>query len=606
MIPSLFTPRSQRFIKLKNLALSLALMHLAVGSISGCKDNDGDKTTAQLDKRAANTTSAGNENSQPLANDSLLNKLPSSTAAYSVINFSGEAYKRLIKSRYRGAPSAEQPLNVTIKRMERAGASAEVVEMVRQISEVSNKLGLTSADGAPTVDRVFSRMVIFAGLLDEAKTGGSGAERLPATGGVFIRAAQGVSLSEKLESLKSSLARDKIEITPERIAGSDNAISVATKGRSDVKLYLAASKDLLGITTGREPLETLFSNTQTETVKAIKASDEYRNATVQMKDAADELSFIFVSLKRLKPLLEILSKREGGAGEFDPETIPIEGVVLRSSFPKAYLHNLGISIVPKTPEQREFFTALSATSKTAGEGSSLPQAQAPKDAAFTLTVDTGFIGQLNSLMQSIKQSSPIDVNEHLSKIRTLTLGARSNTVGSPLPDIFLAINSSSRDQLNTFLETTIGMGMALTGQGANWQTKDVGGVKTRFITTLVGAGVYIAAPSGKDTAQQNTLLVGSSEGVIADLISNQEQRGSATNDPLSAGLLSAQLARLHLNFPQVRKMLDTTKDSLALVTGGSSELNEVLNATKIESWGEAAVGVSYLPGSLLIDAGIDG
>jgi hypothetical protein len=185
----------------------------------------------------------------------------------------------------------------------------------------------------------------------------------------------------------------------------------------------------------------------------------------------------------------------------------------------------------------------------------------------------------------------------------MTIGARSNSVGSPLPDLFLAIQSSGRDQLNTFLETTIGMGMALTGQGANWQTKEIAGVKTRALSTLVGAGVYITAPNGGDKAQQDTLLIGSSEGVIADLISIQEQR-VASNEQRDRAPLGAQLARLNINFAAVRKMLESTKDSLALVTGGSSELNDLLNSTNIESWGEAAVGVSYIPGSLLIDAGI--
>jgi hypothetical protein len=520
-----------------------------------------------------------------------------------VVNFNGEGYKRLIKSRYGASVGAQPPLAVTIERMERAGASSEIIEMVRQISHVATKLGLTSADGTPTIDRVFSSMVIFAGILDDASLATNATERLPVTGGILMRSAQGVSLIEKLESLKSSVAPDKISFSLDKITGADTAISVSTTGSSDVKLYLAATKDLLGITTGKDTLESLFNNTQTDTIKNIKASEEYRNATVQMLDAADEISFIFISLKRLKPLLELLAKRENGTHEFDPGTLPIEGIAHRSSFPKAYLHNIGLSIAPKTAEQSEVFAALGTSSKSNLEGNSVGHNLAPKDAAFSLTLNTTFINRLNSLMQSIKQSAPIDLNEHLTKIKSMTIGARSNSVGSPLPDLFLAIQSSGRDQLNTFLETTIGMGMALTGQGANWQTKEIAGVKTRALSTLVGAGVYITAPNGGDKAQQDTLLIGSSEGVIADLISIQEQR-VASNEQRDRAPLGAQLARLNINFAAVRKMLESTKDSLALVTGGSSELNDLLNSTNIESWGEAAVGVSYIPGSLLIDAGI--
>jgi hypothetical protein len=55
----------------------------------------------------------------------------------------------------------------------------------------------------------------------------------------------------------------------------------------------------------------------------------------------------------------------------------------------------------------------------------------------------------------------------------------------------------------------------------------------------------------------------------------------------------------------VAEVINSVKSTLAMFTGGNSELNDLLNSADIASWGFAAGGISYAPGTLSINSSFD-
>ena len=136
------------------------------------------------------------------------------------------------------------------------------------------------------------------------------------------------------------------------------------------------------------------------------------------------------------------------------------------------------------------------------------------------------------------------------------------------------------------------------------QTKDIDGNQAKYFTTLVGAGIYMSAPTGN-----NNLVIGSSESALKDLLSAQTNRTAGIVSSMPEGLKtqvgSANLAAFYFNFKKVADVVNSVKNTLAMFTGGNSELNELLNSADIASWGFAAGGVSYSPGTLSINSSFE-
>ena len=124
---------------------------------------------------------------------------------------------------------------------------------------------------------------------------------------------------------------------------------------------------------------------------------------------------------------------------------------------------------------------------------------------------------------------------------------------------------------------------------------DISGAPTRYFTTMIGVGVYLSSPKNSQA-----LLLGTSEGVIKDLLATQEGRSPAFTTtlpkPLQAQLSAANLVSLYFNFKQVGDVVDSVKGSLAMFTGGNAELNNSLDAAKIQALGIGVGGISYAAG----------
>jgi hypothetical protein len=548
---------------------------LSVIATTGCKNKGGDSVVVV---KAA----------EQLPDDPLLKKIPNSTAMFGIQDFGGEGYKLFSKSAYAKTKKAKQSLNDLVEKIRDAGAGEELINISKRIIEAATQLGLVSAEGAYTFEKVIARAAFFVGPVSHGT--------LPVDAGLFIRGTGGVNLVEKLGILRSSLSSPELQLADESFNNSSKGFSVGFNN-VPVKVYFGATNDILGVTLDKANLEALFASNNTGAIDTLRNLPEYKQATKMISAPEKPVSFMFTSLPRFKPTLELIAK-SNQTNDVNPAEIPFDGIAIQSSFPKQYVHNLGVAVNAKNESQTKILAAL--------EGSYLSPAtlKLPNETALSIALDTKFLSKLEPMIKSIEESAPAGVADQAKKLESLTLGIRNNAAGSPIPDIFLMMESSGREELRSLLESTLGMTMSLVGQNASWQTKDIDGNQAKYFTTLVGAGVYMSAPSGT-----NNLVIGSSEVALKDLLSAQSGKtvGIASSMPaaLKTQVGSANLASFYFNFKKVAEVINSVKSTLAMFTGGNSELNDLLNSADIASWGFAAGGISYAPGTLSINSSFD-
>jgi hypothetical protein len=559
-------------MKISRWCVGLTLLLTLSLSVVGCSKDKG--------------VSGGRLRNQLLV-DPLLLKLPASTAAFAIFDLDGESYKLFKNSPYAKTANARDVLESIQEKLAAVGASKEALEMAQNLFDACGKMGLVSAEGVYTPEKVVRRTVFFASPASNQK--------LPLDFGLFSQAAKGVDLTQQLKTLRVALQEAGVETTAVNIAGGEGFS--ATIQNAEARLYFGANPAVLGASISQTAVEGLLSKNNTTTLSALQELPEYKRAVTAMPAAPGPLAFAFTSVNRFGPLLESLAALDE-SGQFNPKDLPLEAVAVQSSFAEEYAHNIGLAITPRSESQTKIIKAL--------ESSALPSSatKLPSDTAVALSLDPRFIQSLDSFMNEVKNSTNSAFAQQLEFIRGITIGIRNNAGGAPIPDVLMSIDSSNRETLNSSIESSLGSLLATVGQAASWQTKEVAGNPTRFFSTLIGAGVYMSAPKSS-----NTLMLGTSEGVIKDLAASQSGQGANVLSGLSSNskgqLTSANVALLYLNFTRIADVVDSIKGTLAMFTGGNSELNDLLNAANIRAWGVATGNISYAPGAMLINASMN-
>jgi hypothetical protein len=120
---------------------------------------------------------------------------------------------------------------------------------------------------------------------------------------------------------------------------------------------------------------------------------------------------------------------------------------------------------------------------------------------------------------------------------------------------------------------------------------------------LIGAGVYMSYPKNS-----NSLLVGTSENVIRDVIAadtgKAQTLSTSLTEPQQAQFKSYNLASAYFNFSRLGDLVDSVKSTLAMFTGGNTELNQVLNSAKLRNFGVGVGGVSYEGGVVSLESNL--
>lgn len=529
-------------------------------------------------------SSAKGEN-QLLA-EPLLKKLPPSAAGFSVIDLSGDGYKQFKASPFGKAQNVKKSLESVVGSLQENGANDAQMKLLKGAVESLEKIGLISADGQYTPEKIASRIVLFAGPSSDPN--------MPLEAGLFMQAAQGADLSEKTKIISGFLSGSGLQVAPDKV-GSTDALAVGAP-EIPIKLYVASNKTSLGLAFSKANLEPLFSGADTQTLTTLKALPEFQKAASTLPMTENPVALAFVSVKRALPVLEVLAKQ--GSGEFKPQELPVDALIAQTNFSKQYSSRLNVAFSPRTESQTKVLAAL--------EGGSLSPiaAKLPANTAIAISLDTKMVAKLDTFLQSLQEGADPAAIEQTKKLEGITLGLRNNTAGSPIPDVYLSIDSAGRDQTGSMLESGLGLAMSMGGQETKWLNKEIDGAPTKYFTTMIGAGAYLAYP--KDS---KTLLVGTSEAVIKDVLASQAGRSPAYTAslpaPMKTQLGTLTLASFYFNFPQVADLTDSVKNNLAMFTGGNSELNEALDAAKIRTWGIGIGGISYGAGVLSVESSFD-
>ncbi len=573
------------------LLVPLVTLGLLASSIFGCsKDSQTTAPTAPV-------------RSNQLLEEPLLKKLPATAVGFLVSDLTGEGYQKFKTSPWFN----EMPLQSAMQELERAGADEAQKKMVEALSQFLQKLGALSPDGKSTIDQVIRSIVVVADRPSEASNEFDFA--------AYLSAAGSTNLKQKLPVLRDALKGIGASISDDSVAGAEAFVALVTipteKGEdsNQLSLHVGASEKLLGISDNKALVQNLFAAQESDGLAELKELAEFKRAEPAVRGAESPLFLGFVSTAKFLPTLKLASSEKverGKAAEaasedensdeeehvsepdFNPREFPVDSLMISQGIDRGIVTRGGVAVTAKTDTQRTVFGALS-------DGSLPPSAQnLPSDMALALSVDTKSIAKLEPLLKELEQNGAAAVLPLLKTLKGLTLGLRNSDSGSPIPEIVVALESEKRDELASTLESSLGEGMKLAGQEAMWMSKDVAGSSTRYFTTLLGVGLFISKPPSS-----NTVLVTSSERAVKDLLA----AGTPKLQGATAG--GSKAGSLYLNFSEVANVMDSVKSSLAMFTGGGSDMDKVLDSSKFRTMGVSASTLGYQDGVFVIESTLE-
>lgn len=554
---------------MKTLLRSCLVLTLLATPLVSCSKKDGDSATQ---------TKAL---SQSLLDDQLLQRIPNTTAAFHVVDFSGEGYKKLITGPWTGDAQELGILSSAIEALKSNGASEEQVKVAQTILDSFQRLGLVTADGKPQVEKVLSSSVAYLA----PQTG----QPLPLDVGVFARAASGVSIADRVSTLKQILTEAGLTVSDEKIGGAAGFVAQLpdnAQGGIEVKLYVAGTADKVGIALSKSSLEGLLGTTDTSGLANLKALPEFSKASDAIRTQEPPLSVSFASIKLLAPLVESLQD-EGD--DLSLKENPIAAVAMGQGYSNQMVTTLGVVVSPATDAQKSVFAAFE------GSGLSTTALKLPTDTAASLALDARILGKLETVLKDANDPSADLVVQQLKTIQGLTLGLRNSDGSSPMPDVYLTLDSSTRDQVASSLEAGIGLGMMATGQQLQWLSKEIAGNPTRYFLTPLGVGVYVSSPKSS-----NSLIIATSERAVKDIAAS-EGTGASLDTSMSRTLrdkvtAATSFCSFYFNFPQIGNLLDSVKATATSMMGPNPELEQALDSTRLKKLGTGVGSLSYANG----------
>jgi len=564
---------------------SIAALGLLCSTLLGCSKESKNEQPAVVKQAQVD----GNR----LLETPLLRKLPTGTVGFLVSDLSGEGYQKFKSSPWYN----DMPFDQALSEIKKAGVDSEQQKMLETVIQLFKNLGTISPEGRSLVDQVLSSVVLLATRLP--------GERGEIGLGAYASAAGQTILREKLPALRDGLKEMGASIQDTEIAGATGFAATIPRPGSDsedsnakaagLRVYVGASDKLLGVSLSKVLVDNLFSTTEANDIERIKGLPEFQKVEREVRGAELPLAFSFVSTKALLPYLETAltsgaDAAPGASSAAPSSTNPLEAIGFSQGINQGIATRAAAAVDPKTDTQKRIFDALS--------GGTLPSSASaiPADTAFALTVDTKGIDRLGPLLDPLAQAGGAEALNQLKMLQGLTIGLRNSDAGSPIPELLLTFDSKDRDALAKSLEETLAAGMAAGGQRTSWQSKDIAGTPARYFTTLLGVGVFIGKP-----AQGNSIVVATSERAIKDVVGSRSGTAQALKALASN---NASNGAAYINFSELANVLDSAKSSLAMFTGGSSEIDKALNTEKIRKLGSTFGSIGYSNGILRFDSSL--
>jgi hypothetical protein len=540
----------------------------------------------------------------PIFSTSLLKKIPATSAGVMVIDFKGDAYKKFLASPWGTQAGGVSYIQMALEELQKQGAEDSDVAQAKAVIETLKKLGVISADGKPQIEKVLGELVVFvdtppADVVEKVNVG------------VFASAAEGANLKERLALIEGMIKDAGLPTAKETYQGAEGfAVPLAppTEGEGSDgsaanplgSIFFAATEKAIAISRSKATVESTFKDDGSDGFAGVKSSPEFQKAYGSMNSADPSLSMVFVSMSRFAPTMAKMAAESAAQGEpadFDPKTFPVDSFMVTQTVGSQLATKAAIAMSPRTDNQKTIFAAF--------DGATAPAAASklPSDVAFALSLDTKFVSKLEPLLKDL-QDNPASAEgfKVLKNLLGATLAVRNNDGGSPFPDLFFALEASNREELGKVLETVVGQAMASSGAPtAPWQSKEIAGATTRYFSTPLGIGMYVATP--KDST---TLLVASSERAVKDAIAAAGSGGQALGSTLSEGLKQrlslGKLGMVYLNFAQVANLVDSVKGSLAMFIPNSNEMDQYLDSNKLRTWGSNLTAFGYSDGVLRLES----
>lgn len=564
---------------MKTLLKAFVTISLLTSSLIGCSKKEGDSASQQ---KAASTT---------IFDEPLLQKLPNTTVGFAVLDFAGESYKKWAASPWASDVKGLSALKSAVDELEANDATKDQAKVARTLLDSLQKLGLIAPDGKSLADKVLSSAVVYASTQKDAE--------LPADLGVFVRAAAGASIGDKVATLRQILTDAGLKVTDEKIGDASGFVAKMPTSEEDqinLSLHVAGTQDKLGLAFSKGALEGLFGSNATTGLANLRAMPEFTKAEETVRSPDAPLTFAFLSVKSLAPLFD---EQDGQDGEdLSIKDSPVSALAVSQSYTAQMITLAGIVVSPTNEIQKSVLAAF--------EGSGLPAAafKLPADTAVSLSLDARILGKLESVLKGMDDPSAAMAVEQLKNVQGVTLGLRSSDGSSPVPDIYLAIDSSARDQVASSVEAGVGLGMMAAGQQAQWLSKDISGNPTRYILTPLGVGVYVSSPKNS-----TSLVVASSERAVRDL-SSAAGSGSSLDTSMSPSLRervvsTSTAGSLYLNFIQLGNLMDSVKSTMASMMGPNPELDQALDSAQLKRLGIGLGSLSYANGVFKIQSVVE-
>ena len=563
---------------MKTLIRSSLVVALITTSMVGCSKKEGDSAIQSKAVAAS------------LLDDQLLQKLPNTTAVFHIMDFSGEGYKKFSASPWANDVKGLSTIKSAVAALESNGASEDQVKIAKTLLDSLQKLGLVSADGNSQVEKVLSRIVTYAAPQ-------SGTD-LPLDLGIFVSSASGVSIADRVAILKQIFTEAGLKVTDDKVgeaSGFYATLADTTEQKIDLKVYVAGTSDKLGLAFSKTALQGLLGSTNTSGLASLRALPEFAKAEESVRSPEAPLSFTFVSVKGLAPLIDQIKEQDD---DFSLKENPVSAIAMGQGYSTQMVTTVGVVVAPANDIQKSVIAAF--------EGSGLPitALKLPADTAASLSFDARVLGKLETVLKDMNDPSADIALQQIKNIQGMTLGLRSSDGASPVPDIYLTLDSSTRDQVASSVEMGIGLGMMATGQQPQWLAKDIAGSPTRYFLTPVGVGVYVSSPKNS-----NSLIVATSERAVKD-ISASEGTGTSLDTSMPRSLrdkvaAATSFCSVYLNFPQIGNLLDSVKGTVSSMMGPNPELDEALDSTHLKKLGTGIGSLSYANGVFKIQSVVE-
>lgn len=527
-------------------SLALIVAILLTSLFFGCSSDNSSSSAG---------SSSSSASSSSILDGQVLNYLPASTIGFITWDSQSDSYKRMKASAWGHQANKSYEL---LKKMEGEVANEPEAKSIMTIVSTLFDTGLISKD--PSQPDVIRSAVAFFDV-DSTK-------KLPSAG-IYVTASEGNDLQSKLATIEGALTKEGLKTNKESLSGG-NGFSIdldaaKSQGAPIDKIFAIATKDKLAIGTSNEVITKFLSGPGDGGIQKIKDSNEFKQAMRGVNTPSDSLSLAYFDVNKLVAALQVFAD---GADTENLKEIPVESLVASSSMSDNLSSILSVSLSPKTDMQKKVISTLSVSGKND------IVKKVPSDMMLLLSLDGATISGIKNLVLADAPPGAADAFKTyldlVDSIKTIAIGIRPPGGASPFPEAVLLAESSKASDIESNLKSQLDMMIAGSGMPMPLQQKKINEAQVTYAVSPFGVGGYLTTANG-------FVIVTTAEKLISEVInlSKDDTNGLLASLSKSSKEMvnnSKPLVVAHLDFTKIGNALGTAQDSLAMFTGGKTNI----------------------------------